>query len=142
MTLSVLVNLAAEHGGVTAFFTENWISVLVALVIGVFGGGGIATILKAKPETTKILVDAAQGAVVVQSGVIDSLQENLTKQHEELEKAQAEILELRTHMAEINGLRSRVRELEHQNEFLQTENTNLRSELDSLKERFNQNGIN
>lgn len=72
--------------------TELW-TVIGLIVAGLFGGGGIAAIYKMRGEGAKIVVDAAQGAVVVQSGVIT----DLTKQISDLRTDhQAEIEELQT----------------------------------------------
>lgn len=119
---------------VKTFIADNWLSVLIAAIMALFGGGGIVAYLKNRSEAPKILVDAAQGAVVVQSSVITSLREDLNS-------ARAEISELRSHMAELNSLRSRVRELEHDNEILKAENSSLASEVEALKTRLNSNGL-
>lgn len=124
--------IVAEH--ITTFFADNWLSVLVASIMAVFGGGGIAALVRTRSEAPKILVDAAQGAVVVQSGVIESLREDLNA-------ARAEITELRSHMSELNSLRGRVRELEHRNEILEAENTALQAEVKHLNDRLNNNGL-
>lgn len=106
---------------VNTFFSDNWLSVLVALIVSVAGGGGIAALIKSRPEGNKIIVDAAQGAVVVQSKVIDSLRQ--------------EVDELRSHITEINSLRSRVSELEAQNITLKAENVSLREKVKHLEEQ-------
>jgi hypothetical protein len=115
---------------------HNWLTLVVAAVIGLFGAGGLNALLKSRKEGTKILVDAAQGAVIVQTTVIDSLREELKIQKDESEKEsselRAEIAELRTHMAEINSLRVRVRDLEYQNEELKAENSLLASQVRAL----------
>lgn len=132
------MNLAST---VTTFFTDNWLSVLIAVIVGIFGGGGIAALLKARPEGSKILVDAAQGAVVIQSSVLESLQAHIVRQD-------AEIAELRTHISEVNTLRAnerdlreRVRELEHQNELLIAENTAQAAQIAELTRRLDKNGF-
>lgn len=53
--------------------TALW-QVLVALA-GLLGAG--VAVFKIRPERTNIIVTAAQGAVVVQSGVIDDLREQI-----------------------------------------------------------------
>lgn len=134
---------------ITTFFTDNWLSVLIAAIVGIFGGGGIAALLKARPEGSKILVDAAQGAVIVQSSVMNDLREEIArlvsqneKHQSQIEKQEAEITELRSHMAEMNNLRGLVRDLEHQNEILIAENTTQASQIAELTRRFNENGYN
>jgi len=106
--------------------SENWLSVLIAFIVAIFGGGGIAALIKSRSEGSKIVVEAAQGAVVVQSSVIDSLREDLNA-------ARAEINELRSHMTELNSLRGRVRELEHTNEILKVDNTRMESQIKDLQ---------
>lgn len=123
------------------FFATSWLDVLVALVISVSGGGGIVAYLRNRKEGPKILVDAAQGAVVVQSGVIDSLRVELSRLQKQANEQQAEIAELRNHLAEVNSLRARVRELEQDNEVLKAENTKLRSEIKNLRKTVRDYGI-
>jgi len=100
----------------------NWLPVVVGLIVAVLGGGGLVALFRARPEGSKILVDAAQGAVIVQSGVIDSLRADLNA-------ARAEIRELRSHMTEMSVLREQVRGLE-------AENGNLRSRISHLENQL------
>jgi flagellar motility protein MotE (MotC chaperone) len=115
---------------------HNWLDLVVAGIVGLFGAGGLNALLKNRKEGSKILVDAAQGAVIIQTTVIDNLRDELKSQKENSEKEsaelRAEIAELRTHMAELNTLRARVRELEHSNEELKAENTMLASQVRAL----------
>ncbi len=74
------------------------LSILVSLIIGLFGGGSLVALLKVKVDKNQIVISAAQGAVIIQSGVIDDLQEelsrikvNLTECLNELHKAEKEI---------------------------------------------------
>lgn len=122
MTLTFLSSTASA----IRFSDTNWLDVLIAVIIGVFSAGGIVAFMKLKSENTKILVDAAQGAVVVQSGVIETLRSDLQSAH-------AEINELRSHITELNLLRGRVRELEHDNEILKLENSRLSTQVEGLK---------
>jgi tetrahydromethanopterin S-methyltransferase subunit G len=55
----------------------NTASLIVGIAIAILGAGGIAAILKAPKENARIIVDAAQGAVVVQSGVLQDVQRRL-----------------------------------------------------------------
>lgn len=60
---------------------------LTTLLVALMGGGflsGCVALLKFKPERDVVVVSAAQGAVVVQSGVIDALQEELARARTEL----------------------------------------------------------
>lgn len=71
---------------------------LVAILIGGGGiAGGLVALFKVRPEAARISVDAAQGAVVVQKQVIDSLRqdnEDLRKLNDALEKENAELREV------------------------------------------------
>jgi hypothetical protein len=85
---------------------------VTVLLVALMGGGlfsGIVALLKFKPEKDAVVVSAAQGAVIVQSGVIDALQEELRRAREERDESRRE--------AEVErGLRiaaeARLRELE------------------------------
>ena len=55
------------------------ITAAVAAIIGLFGGGGLVALLRMPADRGKVVIDAAQGAVVVQSGVIDALQEEIAR---------------------------------------------------------------
>jgi uncharacterized membrane protein len=60
---------------------------VINLVIAVVGStgffGGIYALLKLRPEAGQITVTAAQGAIIVQTGVIDNLRKELTRILEE-----------------------------------------------------------
>lgn len=81
----------------------GWLPWVVAGIAAILGGGGVTALLRSRPERARIIVDAAEGAVVVQTGVLANLRE-------ELRAAHAEIAELR---GENEQLRGRVRRLEH-----------------------------
>lgn len=70
---------------------------LLAILIGGGGiAGGLVALFKVRPEAARISVDAAQGAVVVQKAVIDSLRDEndrLRKQCAEIEKENEELKE-------------------------------------------------
>lgn len=107
----------------------NWIPTIVAAVLAILTGGGLVAFFRARPEGSKILVDAAQGAVIVQTSVITELRG-------ELEQRGKEIDELRAHVGELTSLRSRISELERENESLVDENRVLKSRQ-GLLEREN-----
>ena len=108
--------------------SAGWLPWIVAGVAAILGGGGITALLRSGKEGSRILVDAAQGAVVVQSGVITTLREDLQSAH-------AEIAELRAHMAEISDLRGQIRDLSRENETLKSENEQLRERVRKLELR-------
>lgn len=123
-------------GGIADVFGANWLNVLIAVILVLGSGGGIVSYFKLRSQTSKILVDAAQGAVVVQSSVIKDLRAELAEQREKSDQENAElrseVAELRTHLAELNSLRTRVRDLETQNETLKAENVVLQSQVRAL----------
>ena len=98
---------------------------IVLLIIGVLGPAGvigaIVAFFKLKPETSQIIVNTAQGAVIVQSGVIETLQTELIRVSAELaevrQQREKDITELRNQLAaailESEGLRRRIRDLEN-----------------------------
>jgi hypothetical protein len=85
--------------------SEIWAVILAA----VFGGGGIFALLKIRPEAGQISVSAAQGAVIVQTGVIDTLRSELGRTTNELAKVEGRLAQLEEdHMR----CQERLRELE------------------------------
>lgn len=76
---------------------------VLAIVIG--GGGiigGIVAAFKLKPETQRIIVSAAEGAVIVQTKVITSLENQVERLQQEHEVCQDEVNELRDLLDLIN----------------------------------------
>lgn len=125
----------------TATSQPGWLPWVAATVFSVLGSGGLAALLRwytdrdaARTEPTKIIVDAAQGAVVVQSGVLADLRHELSDTQERLETASAEITQLRSQMAEITQLRAQVRVLEDSNRSLKADNDRLRSRVKHLED--------
>lgn len=97
-----------------------------AVVIALLGGGGLYALLKVRPEAAQISVNAAAGAVTVQSSVIEDLREQLIAQgaridilERDKQNAMWESAKLR---AENEVLVTRVKALEREVE-------NLRSQL-------------
>lgn len=101
------------------------LGVWIAGVLTAAGGllGAVIAWRKIQPEKDSIVVTAAQGALVVQSGVLDELREELQRiraDHEELRgeirRVRSERDELRTKNIElqrqVERLERRVRELE------------------------------
>jgi uncharacterized protein (DUF3084 family) len=61
--------------------------VVIAIVTGIFGlfsGGALAALLRVNVDRGKIVIEAAQGAVIVQSGVIEDLNDELHRVKDEL----------------------------------------------------------
>jgi hypothetical protein len=87
---------------------DSWLSGrdLVVLAVGIVGSGGLTgaliAVLKFRPEAGQVLVTTAQGVLIVQTGVIDSLRDELKRVSDKLEQMEKENA----------GLRARIRELE------------------------------
>lgn len=58
------------------------------LMVAVFGSsgmiGGAVALFKLKPDVARVTVSAAEGAVIVQTGVITNLNNEITRLHEEV----------------------------------------------------------
>lgn len=96
----------------SAYSSQSWLPAAVGVIVAIFGGGGVAALIKSRPEGSKILIDAAAGIVVVQTGVITSLRDQIEKsqrqsdlQASQLKEAQTQIEELRSHIMEMTALR-------------------------------------
>lgn len=92
------------------------VTTVVSIVLGVFGGGSFVALLRIRADRNQVVVAAAQGAVIVQTGVIDAL-------HEELGRLKRDLGELRDRRAEAE------RELE----MLRSENRAMRRRLELLE---------
>ena len=71
---------------------------LPSLLQTLFGGGVVAAITaayKLRPEAGQIVVTAAQGALLVQTGVIENLQKEIVRLTEELRQIKVENQDLR-----------------------------------------------
>jgi hypothetical protein len=65
----------------------DWTTVIPTIMSFVFGGGIVAlvtAIFKVRPEAGQIVVTAAQGALLVQTGVIDNLKKEISRLNDEL----------------------------------------------------------
>lgn len=87
---------------------------IVTGLVGLFGGGGLVALLRVNADKGKIVVEAAQGAVIVQTGVIDDLQEELARVKAELaEERRARAADQARHEREIAELRARLLRVEN-----------------------------
>lgn len=117
----------------------DW-SKYVPSIITLLGGGGFLTavvlLLKARPEMGQIVVTSAQGAVIVQTGVIENLNRELKRVNDEngrlLAKLERETEErrklqeaLRIETAAMEDLRERFVELEMKLKELTTRTTDI-----------------
>ena len=84
---------------------------ITPILVAILGGGfvtGLVALLRFRVDKDAIVVTAAQGAVVVQSGVIDALQEELQRARNDRNVAQqkADALE-----QEVDALKQEIRRL-------------------------------
>jgi glycine/D-amino acid oxidase-like deaminating enzyme len=103
---------------------------LISLIVG--GGivGSFVTWYKAKPEKNRLVVDAAEGAVIVQTGVIKSLQDELARVRKESE---AEILRAQK---ETDELRQENKQIRQALEVETTEREKLKEALQIVEARL------
>lgn len=79
------------------------VTAVVSIVVGLFGGGTLVALLRVNVDKGKVVIDAAQGAVVVQTGVIDSLQDDLARLRAERDGMREEMRELRAEVARLRA---------------------------------------
>jgi hypothetical protein len=89
------------------------LSVIATGIVGVFGGGTLVALFKVGADRSQILVKAAEGAVVVQSGVLDELREEIHRVKQDF--------------------REQVDHLQHDNDRLKQENLELRARVAHLE---------
>lgn len=125
---------------------------IVPIVIAVIGTGGFAgmvvALLKVRPEAGQIAVDASQGAVIVQTGVIDTLKDELTRQgqrhnreRKRLEDANTRLFRrlenLESEVEECNKMRSRIEDLERALTDHKRKIAGLEAELEATRQERN-----
>lgn len=92
------------------------VEVVIAIMVALFGGGGLTAFFRLGGEKTKIIVEAAQGAVVVQSAVLDDVLERLDRAEKRAGAAEVRADDaeraLRAMRIERNNLADRVQHLE------------------------------
>lgn len=96
--------------------SEQAVAVVIAIIGILGGGGGIVALLKVRPEAGQVSVSAAQGAVIVQTGVIENLQREMARLRGEVDEVRKENALLR---AEAEAKDRRIDELEGMVEQLQ-----------------------
>lgn len=82
----------------------DWSNLIPGIISAIFGGGVVGafvTLIKARPEAGQIVVTAAQGALIVQTGVIENLQREIVRLNQELADANDEIRILRQQIASL-----------------------------------------
>jgi len=111
------------------------LSDLLPFLVAVIGGsgliGGVIALLKLRPEAGQIIVTAAQGAVIVQTGVIDSLREENERLRHRVDALEAE-------MGSVDSPHRRIQMLEDEREVLRAENGRLRERVRHLEEDLRQ----
>lgn len=85
--------------------TGTLVTAAVTLLVGLFGGGTLVALFRVNADRGKVVIEAAQGAVIVQTGVIEALQEELNRLKEERVTDRKEITRL---LAEVGRLRAEV----------------------------------
>lgn len=95
------------------------IQIVIGLA-GVLGGGALAALFKVGPQRKHIVVDAAQGAVLVQTGVLNNLRE-------EIARLQAQVTSLEMENA------ANKEQLEAENEELQKKLANCEATTERLR---------
>lgn len=88
---------------------ESWLTGrdVIVLAVGILGSGGligaVIALLKLRPEAGQIMVTTAQGVVIVQTGVIDSLRSELKRVSDELDELRTENANLRLRIRQLEG---------------------------------------
>lgn len=103
----------------------------IVIIAAVFGSAGVAgaivALFKVRPERESIIVHAAQAAVTVQSGLLDDIRAELTRQEERMQRMEVEL------RAEITALYARLGETTRDRDRLVVENGDLRRRIAALE---------
>ena len=112
---------------------DSWIPVIIAL-IGTGGiGGAIVAFLKVRPEAGQIAVTASQGALVVQTGVIDTLNKENVNLRNRLENLESKV-------GMLGDLKERIEVLEDEKDELRRKNEKLRKRIVILENKLKELG--
>lgn len=100
---------------------------LLAALIGASGiAGGVAVYRKVPAEKESIIISSAQGALVVQAGVLEDLREELQWAQQRIEAVEAEL------HAEIDRLRKERDDLRRDRDRLRVRVRDLEKRLDEI----------
>lgn len=136
MMFDLLAQTAQSEGG----GINSWIPVILA-IIGTGGiGGAIVAFLKVRPEAGQIAVTASEGALVVQTGVIETLRienEHLRTRLENMESKVAMMMDLRERVEYLEDSRKK---LKGDNERLRKRVASLEAQVRTLGQEPVQNG--
>lgn len=94
------------------------LAIAVTGLVGLFGGGSIVSLFRLGPDRTQITVKSAEGALVIQSGVLKDL-------HNEIQQLRTELTSVRDEVIALRGDNSR----------LTLENQTMRYRLDQVEGR-------
>jgi anaerobic glycerol-3-phosphate dehydrogenase len=84
---------------------------LTAILVAILGGGfvtGLVALLRFRVDKDAVVVSAAQGAVVVQSGVIDALQDELARARSDRDQERDRAIALEAKVEELRNELRRV----------------------------------
>lgn len=113
---------------------------LTPIIIAIVGGGGIigavVAFIKVRPEAGQIAVTASQGALIVQTGVIGTLREEVDRANAKLEHMSNRMIALEAETAKVDQLRERVDELEKEKSRLRGDNTRLQRRVTVLEKQI------
>lgn len=87
----------------------NWTQIVVSFLIGGGLSGLVTAFFKVRPEAGKIVVDAAKGAVIVQTAVIEQLKQSLAEARAEVRIVRDELQKLQDRLEEVLKENSRLR---------------------------------
>ncbi len=82
----------------------TWETFVVPAITFIFGGGIVTAyqaFYKVKPEAGQIVVTAAEGALIVQTGVIGNLNKEIERLHTEIAELKKENEQLRASLAAV-----------------------------------------
>lgn len=122
---------AASNGSSWA----DWVPAAVAILGGGGVVGAIVAFIKVRPEAGNISVQASQGALIVQTGVIENLNKEIARANQKIEFMASRMEALEAEAEKVEQLRRHVDEQDARIEQLEKENKRLRNERDLLKER-------
>jgi chaperonin cofactor prefoldin len=109
----------------------------VPYILAILGTGGvvgaIAAFFKIRPEAGQIAVTASEGALIVQTGVIENLHKDNKQLRDRLEDMESKV-------ALMFDLRDRVEALEDERDALRKDNEKLRRRIVTLEKQIREMG--
>lgn len=69
---------------------------VVTGILGIFGGGTLVALFKLPADKNRVVIETAQGAVILQGGVLDSLHAEIARLNLRMGEMEKEIHQLRT----------------------------------------------